>query len=213
MAHVPEPSDHSQTGAAWTTTPTPQEIYGWLGTRFAMLEAPRYRAHLVGRHSETTLIDTHGVARDLGRARPVEVRVGHELHDKTSVDVTTVRDATGGASIVHHLWATLINYQLALAGRRGAPPWGSGPPPSQFIDRLDANNPPEPTGTQTLIIDGKREPAWLYLACPDMSSEAPLAACGGHIEDSLVIVTGPRDAVLAAQLRMLPESERLTTTH
>ncbi|WFE35675.1 hypothetical protein [Micromonospora sp. WMMD975] len=204
MAQVPEPSDHGRTGAAWGTTPMSQEIYGWLGTRFAVLEAPRHRAHMVGQRSERTHIDTHGVARDLGCARPVEVRVGHELHDDTSVDVTTVRDATGG-SVVHHLWATLINYQLALAGRRGAPPWGGGPPPPQFIDRLDTNNPPEPTGTHALTIDGKRGPAWLYLACPDMSSETPLAACGGHIDDSLVIVTGPRDTVLAAQLRMLPE--------
>ncbi|SCF23868.1 hypothetical protein GA0070558_1784 [Micromonospora haikouensis] len=210
MAHTPgQPGPHDPSGAF--TPPTAEEIYGWLGVRFAMLEAPHYRAHMVGWHRETTHADAHGVARDLGRPRPVEVRIGHELDDDTTIDVTTVRDDTGGASVVHHLWTSLINYQLALAGRRGAPPWGSGPPPPQYVDRLDTNNPPEPTGTRTLSVDGGDTTEWVYLACPDMATGAPLAACGGHIGTSLVMVTGPQDAALTAGLRMLPQPNLLTS--
>ncbi|WP_204036606.1 hypothetical protein [Micromonospora qiuiae] len=204
-----QPGPHDPSGAL--TPPTPEEIYGWLGVRFAMLEAPHHRAHVVGWHGETTLADAHGVARDLGRLRPVEVRIGHELDDDTTVDVTTVRDDTGGASVVHHLWTSLINYQLALAGRRGAPPWGSGPPPPQYVDRLDTNNPPEPVGTRTLSVDGRDATEWVYLACQDMATGASLAACGGHVGTSLVMVTGPQDAVMTAELRMLPQPDLLAS--
>ncbi|MFY1623776.1 hypothetical protein ACN268_11290 [Micromonospora sp. WMMD735] len=211
MAHVPEQSgQHDPSGGP--VSPTPEEIYDWLGVRFAMLEAPHCGAHTVGWHGETTNADVHGVARDLGRPRPVEVRIGHELDHDTTVDVTTLRDDTGGASVTHHLWATLINYQLALAGRRGTPPWGSGPPPPQYIDRLDTNNPPEPIGIRTLSVDGNEGIKWVYLACSDMTTGTPLAACGGHVGTSLVMVTGPQHAVMNAKLRMLPQPGQLADT-
>ncbi len=169
-----------------------------------MLETPSARTRVIGRHSETTHADVHGITRDLGEPRPVEVRVGHELDDRTTVDVVTVRDDTGGASLIHHLWTALINYQLALAGRRGEPPWGAGPPPPQYADRLDTNNPPEATGIRTVSVDGRRMPNWVYLACPDMATGQPLAACGGHLGASLVMIVGPEPAVTAAHLRMWP---------
>ena len=69
-----------------------------------MLKAPHHRARFVGTYSETTLADAAGLARGLGAPRPVEVRIGHELDDDTTVDVTTRLDDTGGACVLHHLW-------------------------------------------------------------------------------------------------------------
>ncbi|MFY1632960.1 hypothetical protein ACN27F_06665 [Solwaraspora sp. WMMB335] len=151
------------------------------------------------------MADAHGVARDLGQPRCLEVRIGHELNAGSHVDVTTLRDDTGGASVVHHLWKGLIDYQFALAGRRGAPPWGSGPPPPEYVDRLDANNPPQTTQTRTLAVDGQVSPNWTYLTCPDLATAQPLAACGKHISSALVMVIGPAAAVETAQLRMCPD--------
>ncbi|MFV2104707.1 hypothetical protein [Micromonospora sp. LOL_024] len=181
-----------------------EDLYRWLGVRFAMLETPSARARRVGRYWETTHADVHGVTRDLGEPKSVEVRVAHELDDDTLVDVVTVRDDTGGASPIHHMWTALINYQLALAGKRGGPPWGAGPPPPQYVDRLDANNPPEATGVRTVSVDGHDMPNWVYLAVPDMATGESLAACGGRLGASLVMIVGPEPAVTAAHLRMWP---------
>jgi hypothetical protein len=53
-----QPGNHDP---SWYPTPhTPEEIYQWLGVRFAMLETPRFRARTFGRFSETIAADDLG---------------------------------------------------------------------------------------------------------------------------------------------------------
>ncbi|WBB73641.1 sigma factor [Micromonospora sp. WMMD1128] len=179
----------------WLTQPTPEEIYTWLGVKFATLEAPYYRSRLVGRTWET--------AGDHGDLHYAAVRLVHELDENTTIEVTTARDDTDGTSLGARLRECLTNYQFGQLGRLDALPWGAGPPPREFFERLEIDLPHEPIGTRAMSVDG--EPSdWIYLTFPDMTTGQHLVACGGHIGTSLVMVTGTDTSVGTARLRMWP---------
>ncbi|TDB80947.1 hypothetical protein [Micromonospora sp. KC721] len=179
----------------WLTQPTLEEIYRWLGVRFATLEAPLYRSRLVGRSWET--------AGDQGDLRYAEVRLVHELDDDTSIEVTTGRDDTDGTSLGTRLRQSLTNYQLGQLGRLDARPWGAGHPPPEFFERLEVDLPHEPAGTRAMLVDGESSD-WIYLTFPDLTTGQHLVACGGRIGASLIMVTGTDTSVTTARLRMWP---------
>ncbi len=171
-------------------------IAEWLGTRVGVLRSPASRSRTVGRTSDTTVANSQGQTRDLGSERPGDVRVAHDLLDGTTAAVVTARDDQGGASLIHHMWAAIIDYQLGQF-RRSGPPWGAGPPPSDVEHRLDTNKPPEPTGTRTVVVDGV-ELTWDEITERDLATAVPIAVCGGRIGNSVIAVTGR-----AASLRNL----------
>lgn len=196
---------------------SPETIYRWLGARFAVLEAPRYRSRTVGqswegvgRSGQTVGQSWDGISRrweptgDHGDIRNAEVRLVHELTSGATIDVATARDDIGGASMVDRLREGLINYQLALVGRQGSLPWGEGPPPPDYFERLEAAVPREPTGTRAMTVDGETTAGWVNLAFSDVITGTVLAACGARFGASLVMVIGPEAAIVAAQLGMWP---------
>ncbi|WP_018784351.1 hypothetical protein [Micromonospora sp. CNB394] len=189
---------HDQSGQhdrGWLIQPTPEEIHRWLGVKFATLEAPHYRSRLAGRTWETT--------GDQDDHRYAAVRLVHQLDDDATIDVTTARDETDGTSLGARLRECLTNYQLEQLGRLGTLPWGAGPPPPEFFERLEADLPRDPTATRTMPVDGEPKD-WIYLTFPDMTTDHHLVACGGYIGTSLIMVTGTEASVTTTRLRMSP---------
>lgn len=203
MIQVPgTPNREGENDPSYPSASDLNGAYQWLGARFALLKAPGCRPLTVGRYSETMVANSVGVTRDLGVEKPVEVHIRQELNDGTIVDVITERDDAGGASVLHQMWSTLINYQLGSAGTRGMP-WGDGPPPPEVVDRLDTNNPPEPTGACAVFVDDA-EMAWEQITCPDIATGSPVTVCGGRVGTSLVAVAGPKPHLQNIVLQMWP---------
>lgn len=184
------------------TQPSPEEIHRWLGGRFAMLEAPHHRARTIGQSWES--VD------DQGGVRNAEVRLSHELDDDTTIDLITARDDTDGTSIGNRLRLCLSNYHLGLLGRRSTFPWGAGPPPPDYFERLEADLPGEPSGTRVIPIDG-RGASWIYLTFPDLINGTQLIACGTRIGTSLIMITGTETAVADARVYLWPRPAPLAS--
>ncbi|GAA1387738.1 hypothetical protein [Catellatospora chokoriensis] len=170
-----------------------------------MLETPGCRVLSAGRQSEArSTIDAES-GQVMGPSVAVELCIRHDVGGAI-VDVATARDLTGEGSVLHHMWSSLINYQLSSAGRNGGVPWGSGPPPPAFEHLIDANNPPETLDSCAVAADGVRT-EWRRIVCPDMATGELVSACGARIGGSLVAVCGPAGMADVA-VRMWPSKEQ-----